>query len=384
MKTNLIKKEVNKVYYIALTNNENAKDCLTRLKLSTDDIINVDINMNNQLVITTTETLTSGYEKLEIMPSYENIGYITPITFCEKNYQIITINIIKSMYNSTKSWNYTACNSIVNSRFTDDIINDLKQVCFMTMYENLSYLVNSPIDNRIYFESIFAPTTNCKIYDSKINDFIIKECPNVFIACYRSISNYLYNQKSKYDTKQIAIIGYDDNNNSDISIAINNRAYTDYCISQGDSLSFAACNEFLEIIENVKCYITFTEKPKVSKYCNSILDLLVVGTKKKDIATKLDISSTTITKYHNIIKNAFYELYKKPQIKKSKKVKPDTIKKNSFINITVCKQAIKSYEIHDKKQALYNNLFGVDNTMIDNRINFVHESKQNLYNRLFG
>ena len=396
MKKTTMVKEVttNKRYYINLTNKGNMDNYFKVLNINTNDIIDTSINDKNQLVITTNQTLVSGYEKIEIVTSYDNVTYNTPIEFCESIYSIVTISIIKSMYNSSRSWNYNSCASIVNSHYTDSIIDDLKQVCFITLWENLKDY------NRILSFDVMQLNGNYKIWDSKNNTFIINTenpCNTLYLACYRSISNYLYNQKARYESKEVAIVGYDENGQNDISITVNTMAYKNYCMNQYNNLSLKAINDFQEIMLNVKLYIHSTEKQKVANICDKMLYMLELGYKKKDIQDILSISDTTVTKYYKIIQNAFYVLYKKPTNHNMNIVK--------IIDYKLKHNAINDMQLHRYRQLIYDNLFNASQTtnpkidinfkgcklvnnnhdIILDRINkYYHNQKQTMYNKLFN
>ena len=319
-----------------------------------------------------TETTNDFYHEL-IQKEYSFLfaGYYpTKEEFITSNYETITKGFIKAL---ALKCNVGFCIEIINKGYYGDtLFDDLCQEVALCLLENKD-----------------------KITLNENNVWCIPD--DIKIACLRSINNYGYRNKTRVDKTQVAIVDYDEKTGDSVTIAINTRAYTEYCLKQYNNMSLDEINSFYDIIDIVKLYIAFNQKNKISIVCNKIIDLLIQGYKKKDIVVILDISKPTLVKYCNIIQNAYYECYKKPVIHN------DKIDRNimSYINFKFNGKALNSHEIHDFKQGLYNMLFSVKNNTINidftgcyiinnnndiliDRINkYYHDKKQAFYNVLF-
>lgn len=387
-------------YYITITNDSNAQRCIENLGINPSDIIDFTINDDcTKFIVTTNKTCITGYEKKEVIPSYDDTVFsVDDITgntinsFVDRYYSVITIAIIKSMYNSNKSLNYNAVRSIVENGYNDSLIDDLKQCVYITLWENLKAV------DTYNFKQLRENVDNCVYWSNPTLSFTSFDNGSLWLACYRSVSTYLYhtNTKDTYnrhsktiideagnkkrvewlEPRKISFEHYDTNNKDESPklLTIDTYAYRHY-LSQ-DYNRDATNNEVIavwDILDRVLAYILKTEKIKIYNGCKEVLNGLMNGDKMKDISLNTGLSSTTVTKYYNILKNAYYELYKKPLYHTEKnnnnitsiinhstitidfKGLKDIIDNNSRDTVL---ERVNAY-YHAVKQAFYNDLFGV-------------------------
>lgn len=264
---------------------------------------------------------------------YPSKTYNSVNDFITDNYICITKGIVKKL---ALKCNVAFCFEIVNKNYNDNIFEDLAQEVAIILLENKDKII----------------VNNDNTYDLQ----------NVILSCFRTVNNYGYKNKTRVDNTQVSIIGYDEESNNDISIAINTRSYLDYCsnVAYNDMFIDNSYKHFITIIRVVKSYIELTQKPFISEKCQNVLNLLIKGYKKKDIAIELDISVNSVTKYHNIIKDAFYNCYKKPHNKKSETTHNTDIKHNTMV-IDYIENAMYNAMV---KYGYYHNTDNTDNTKV--------------------
>ena len=297
------------------------------------------LNVINEMYRT---SITATQEHHKKQRDYEFIFAVKEYTdkndFICKEYENITKGLIKSM---ALKCNVKFAQDIVNKGYYGDVFfYDLCQEVAMVLLDNID---NIEVEN---------------------NNYIVTG--DVKIKCLRALNNYGYANKTRVSNTEVAIIDYDEKNNNDISIAINTRAYKDYCsnVAYNDMFIDDSYKHFITIIRTIKSYIELTEKGYISEKCQKVLDLLIKGYKHKNICEELDITHPTLRKYKNIIQNAYITLYRtnKHTNKTMARLKGDN-NKNHYGYITIekpVKSAFKEYEIHQYKQAIYNELFGVN------------------------
>ena len=383
-KTIIKENKRNMRYYINISNNENFQQCFIRLNISADNIISCDINEKSQLVIVSDKLVNSGYTKIEYIPTYDNIGYITPITFADNNYKILTISIIKALYKSSKNTNYESCAQIINSHFTDTIIDDLYQIVLMTLYKNLQWYENTSINTLIYWDCLHEKHKNtCYVWDSKTNNFIIPKniCDTVYLACYRGVASFLYNGKTKHDKKNV--VGLYDTDNKENNYIVDSLAFKQNIINDisnniknSDNI-VKNVNEKLQYLVDV---LQATQTKKVYCKCCKVLKLMIKGNNQSTIANILEWDNKTVRKYQNIIidtyniindnfyKNDSYLNVRAYLNRLDNDYNSYVNDAKIFINFKECKGTIEQQQIdniiykcnnyyHAKKQAMYNELF---------------------------
>ena len=255
------------------------------------------------------DTYFNKYEFKTIKNYDVNKAFITPVSFCENSYKLVTICIVKSMYTSNKTMNYTGVKSIVESGYNDNIIEDLQQVCFITMYENTKRLINTNTSYKITFKELFQKHINCVYWDSKTNRFVkdLKyPCDTIWLACYRAISRYLYNNVTKHDNKKIMNLYDTDNKEQDYiidSVAFKQNIINSMSLDVQENIN-RVCNNILE-------YIGATEKQHIYNKCVAVMNELKKGITQQQIAVNLGYSRQSVAKYQNIIVCAYNTLNKK-------------------------------------------------------------------------
>lgn len=286
----------NKKNYMGFSNNVNYGD-----NIALNMIAKLNNAINNIHTIPTKDTTKQilSHESLQVVyneiftnkkeyPHYNNIN-----EFIANEYEKVAVGVVKSMRNvvyitktgETVCPNYDSLKDI----FTDCFLDDLKQETALFLLENVDKIT---IDN--------AGVVNLE---------------GIILGLFKHIRTYLYNNKQRIDNKCISIVGYDEENDNDISIAINSRSFIEYQINALNNADISTINNILDIVENVKKAILL-EYHKCWKTMFKILDMLLMGIKKKDICSKLEISDTTLTKHCNNIKMVYYNLYHKPTPRK--------------------------------------------------------------------
>lgn len=383
MKHNIKAVTTNYKYYINLTNDDNTSRCIENLKLNIDNIIDCLINDKNQLVITTTDTMITGYVKKEVVKSYDNIVYNDMEQFINDYYSQITFSIVKSMYNSKKSLNYNAVSSIVENGYNDNLLDDLKQCVLITLWHNLKSV------KEYSFNNLRDDIEKCYYWDNKSCDFVLLENGSLWLACYRSVGHLLYDSKVSdtliqhtktitkkdgtkekikwYEPRKIALETYTTNNKDEQSkvYTLDTWQYKEYLANEYNTKATTKdVVKIWDIIDNVLKYIISHEKVKVYNGCKTILYGLLNGEK----LTKINgISINTKTKYYKIIQNAYYELYKKPiPYNGSTTTATATVTAKISIDFSGCHIINRNNDIlmdkvnkyyHNKKQSMYNKLF---------------------------
>lgn len=220
------------------------------------------------------------------------VGFKYVIEKCRKNqYKNVNDFIVNEHENITRGiikkkaskLNNQACIEIVKNGYKgDSMYFDLCQEVALILLENKDYIIN----NNGYFD-----------------------ISNVIILCYRLTDVYLTKNRNKKDITRVDIVDYNEENNNFISMAINSKTYRDY-LQTVTIENEVDLSHFKGVIESVKIYLTMTEKKTLCTTLFKVLDLLVLGTPKKDILKNVNVSHTTLTKYCDIIKNAYWEIFK--------------------------------------------------------------------------
>ena len=213
--------------------------------------------------------------------------------FICNNYEIITKHIVKTLcytFYTTKAGkqyypNYASLISIVKSGYNDLFFEDIAQ-------EVALYLL----------------TNSNRITTDENGKFTLD---NLYIDLFKMVRNFLYNNKLKLDNVEVAIIGYNDDNEECETVAVNSASYNSWLMVNNQDIVDDITNDFNRIYFDVLQYVRLTEKPKIYNSCCAVLDLLTRGFKKKEICQLLNISKPSCIKYHNIIKDAFDTLYKR-------------------------------------------------------------------------
>lgn len=224
---------------------------------------------------------------------------------------------------------------------------DLSQECFITLFENVDSIE----------------------YDGENKTFNIG---TVVLDCYKSIRGYLYRNKARQDNTECELISYDEDNDEFISIAVNTIDYRRYAIANYND-ECTSTMELMTICGLVLDYIRRTEKGFISDKCKLVLTGLLKGFNINEISKTYNISRHSVTKYRNILNNAYYEVYKKPIIK-------DELTSTCYTSY---------YPSNGTFTIDFKGLKGViDNNSRDTvleRVNaFYHARKQAFYNELFS
>lgn len=320
--------------------------------------------------------------------------------FICNNYEIIARHIVKTLcytFYTTKTGkqyypNYVSLISIVKSGYTDLFFDDIKQ-------EIALYLL----------------TNSDKITTDENGKYTLE---NLYIDLFKMVRNFLYNNKLKLDAVEVAIIGYNNDNEECESIAVNSASYNTWLMVNNQDIINDITNDFNRIYFDVLQYVRLTEKPKIYNSCCAVLDLLTRGFKKKEICQLLNISKPSCIKYHNVIKDAFNALYKRNNgyTKDTSDTSDTTTKHNYFsVDFSNCHlyenttATLDSYHFvsidtynkidnminivnsyyHNKTQEYYDYIFAVEITEnTDNTVNAVnsyyHDKKQKYYDNIFN
>lgn len=403
MKTNFktIESLTNKVYYLPLndystfwdnitTNDNNEMIINNNEKILFTDI--VEYNHTNYFKIVTNKKVSNGYRNVIVKKVYENKSYNNYIDFINNTYVSLTIGIINKMYSGfklkkdgsyTPSSNYDSVKQIVQKGYRDNLIDDLKQVCYMTLFYNLK---DSNYDSYDFKNIMLSNKPDLYIFDNNSNDFIQdnKHEINLYIACFRAISRCLYNNKSKHDKINVMSL-YDNDSDSDNTYKIDSYAMKQAVMNYG--YNKIVIDNVNTICKNVLEYIKAMEKPFIYNKCYKVMVELQKGLTQKDIAKNLGISRQSVSKYQNIICCAYNTINKSYVDNSSYKVwlnnyhdtmidfKDNKIKIsfenvsfNNMYNDYIMDKSNSYY--HDKKQAIYNVLFNAYNPIkVQSRIN---------------
>lgn len=297
-----------KINYVGFGNNMNYGD-----DIALNMISKLNNAINNIHTIPTKDTTKQilSHDSLQVVyneiwkDKKEYPHYINKKTFIVNEYEKIAVGVVKSMRNvvyitktgKTVCPNYDSLKDI----FTDSFLDDLKQETALFLLENIDKII--------------------------IDKNGVVNLEGVILDLFKHIRTYLYNNKQRINNKCISIVGYNEENGNDISIAINSRSFVEYSIKELNNADISTINNILDIVENVKKAILL-EYHKCWETMHKILDMLLMGIKKKDICSKLEISDTTLTKHCNNIKMVYYNLYHKPTPRKEH-IK-DTIKEKHY------------------------------------------------------
>ena len=350
----------NKKNYMGFGNNVNYGD-----DIALNMIAKLNSAINNIHTIPTKDTTKQilSHNSLQVVynemwkDKKEYPHYINKKTFITNEYEKIAVGVVKSMRNvvyitktgKTVCPNYDSLKDI----FTDSFLDDLKQETALFLIENIDKI--------------------------KIDNAGVVNLEGIILDLFKHIRTYLYNNKQRIDNKCISIIGYNEENGNDISIAINSRSFVEYQIKALNNADISTINNILDIVDNVKKAILF-EYHKCWKTMHKILDMLLMGIKKKDICNKLEISDTTLTKHCNNIKMVYYNLYHKPNPHKEH-IK-DTIKeKHNKVLIDTNNINIPMYINADNMR---NDLLLLDSIVCIENINGrQHNEKERFYNSIW-
>jgi len=320
--------------------------------------------------------------------------------FICNNYEIITKHIVKTLcytFYTTKAGkqfypNYSSLISIVKSGYNDIFFEDISQ-------EVALYLL----------------TNSNRITTDENGKFTLD---NLYIDLFKMVRNFLYNNKLKLDHVEVAIIGYNDDNEECETVAVNSASYNTWLMVNNQDIVNDINNEFNRIYFDVLQYVRLTEKPKIYNSCCAVLDLLTRGFKKKEVCEILGISKPSCIKYHNIIKAAFDTLYTRNNgnIKETTGTTGTTGKHEYFnIDFSNChlyenttatlngyhfaevntnnqidniNEIVNAY-YHNKEQVYYEYIFSIeeieDTTNTMDAVNSYHHNKQQeYYNSIFN
>ena len=276
-----------------------------------DNMIGQYFNDNNDTVLVFKKTRTTKSHATKSHIEYEKKSYLTIDDFISNEY----INLCKCLVwiKATKN-NVKACWDILNKGYENDsMFFDLCQETALFLYENKN-----------------------KITCTKDYHYTLDNC---FIDLLRHLDNYLYKNKTRVENIEIAITDYNGEKDTFSTIAINSKEYRQAIAKKiKDSTIADRMNYKLnETVATVQAYLWATQKKKLAEKLCAYIELLLLGVAKKDICKELDISSTTATKYHNMIKNAYYEKYVK-YIGWDEEITPLETTKNETIKVdfTTC------------------------------------------------
>lgn len=292
--------------YVSIHNAIKAQDTITQLNKAIQDTHTIDNSYNKETAMDTYKRVFGALRwdnttKLYVLDNNTTLDELTT-QFITDTYINLTKGLVHTMAvgvikkvnkQGTISYlphsTYKAAAQIVNSGYNDQIFEDLTQEVFITLWENR--------------DSIKYNENTCTF-----------DISGLTLECYRTIRRYLYNNKTKIDNTTIDIIDYDENNDECITMAVNTLDYRRYAITNYNN-ECNTYNELLTICGLVLDYIRIHEKSFICDKCKIVLTGLLKGMSNKEISKNYNISINSITKYRNILNNAYYEVFKKPLIK---------------------------------------------------------------------
>lgn len=368
---------MNKVYYLPLANYSvywnDFTDNATKFKGYT--ILSQDLTDNMTYRIEIDKKVSVGYSVEYLKKEYLEKQYESIESYINDTYKPLTIGIINSMYSGMRKKkdgsyiplvNYESVKTIVNNHFVDNLTDDLFNTTYMTLWINKEYI---QCDNNYYSIGNITNDIVYKRYDTKLNDFIdISNCNSLYLACYKAVSSLLYNQKTKHDKK--CIMSLYDTDNKETEYTVDSYAFKQAIM---DKTTEKAMNNVNTICKNVMDYIKAMEKPFIYHKCYKVMVELQKGLLLKDIAKNLNYSINSVTKYRNIIVNAYKTLYKQyvydlPQrnnLAATNKIVVDFTECNdktpkNIIDLCIDTLKYTTPYTHKELQAIYNDLFYYD------------------------
>ena len=396
MKKQIIKTHyVNKTYLLPLYNYStfwnNVKTIDNKQVFVTDkgnfDILSIEFTENNSFKIVTSELVETRKEFVTIKKDFTPKQYNNIESFINDTYKPLSIGIINKMYSGLRRkkdgsyiphCNYGAVKDIINNHYNDNIMDDIYTICYMTLWINRD---NITCENGYY--NIGALTTDKEYiyYNEKTQENeVLKNCNSCYLACYKAISKWLYNQATKHEKRNIVSIEIENNDNEFVvdSMAFK-QGLLNHTLSNSDD-SKKVVKRVNETIKEVLEIVRYTEKYHIYQKCYDVMYLMTKGYNQKTIAEKLNMSDTSIRKYQNILCHVYHVLNDKKYSydnndkviaylqSRDNELKAYTENAKIFIDFTCVNgiiehnnnnnvmELVNKYH-HDKKQAMYNEIF---------------------------
>lgn len=375
---------MNKVYYLPLASYSTYWDNFTdnATKFNGYNIISMDITDDMNYRIVTDEIVSCGYsveylEKKYIPKKYDNI-----IDYINDTYIYLSIGIIKKMYTGMRQKkdgsyiplvNYESVKNIIHNHFMDNLTDDIFNTCYMTLWINKDNVV---CEDGYYNTGKITNDIIYKMYDNKtgkIED--IKNCNSVYLACYKSISKLLYNMQTKHDKKCIMSL-YDTKNMNDekeYEYTLDSKEYKQAMLEKTEE---KVLNNVDTICNNTLEYIKAMEKPFIYEKCVMVMNELKKGALLKDIAKNLDMSKNSVTKYRNIIIDAYKTLYKK--------YTDDSMTLKEYLQSIKRKKVYISFDFTDCNNTSDKNIIDLCIDTLKYTSSYSHIEQQAMYNELFN
>lgn len=315
-------------------------------------------------------------------------------------------NIIYSMYctmfrkidreNSTDenivyTWcpgiNHDSAKKIVDSGYTDTMYYDIVGEIALYLCENTDLITRGKMvidwhinDNNSCFDSCFKLA------------YCYSISRDTYIAIYKVVRKYLYNNSQKQINKEFAVMELEtDGVYYEVSARVNSKDYATYLYNEfnnitlsfdGETMNVEKCiNEDIErIIDNVAIYVYHGINSNKSKYkIDTIKDVLYSLAKGETMVNNsYGLNRNTYSKY----KKAIVDSFSKNDFIKAYYHAVDTVETSDYLHgdsnynhyefFDIDKPVITAYydtELHNKKQRVYNELFGAINDTCIKSIN---------------
>ena len=278
-----------------------------------NDIFNVTtINNDKQLSVADISAFMK-YEKKHIAEysKYNDLdGFISYV------FKPLSIAIIKSMYKGMRrkkdgdyipSANYNAIHQIVENGYNDNLTDDIAQEIALVLVENK--------------EDIQKDKDGFYTFDN--SDIVLK--------CYRAINKFLYSYKTRNELKHVSICGWNEDTDTDITLRNGSIEWKMYILHA--DYNRKTKEDIIQITKDVLAEISHNEKPFIYEKCKIVMYGMLNGLLLKDISKKYDISIHSVTKYKNIILNAYNTLFKEYRYNKPLSVSKYNIDNNKLVNV---------------------------------------------------
>lgn len=181
---------------------------------------------------------------------------------------------------------------IVNSGYTDPIIDDLKQEVFLE-------LINLVNDECVYIGED-ENEKSCLIFEDYINDNGKEK--SYYLNLYHVVRNYMNNQKKHIDRSAICIDLYDENN-EEVTVSTKNKDYKRLLASSlsDNSLENVAGRKDIQLIFG---YLKVKYPKHISLMCK-VFELLYIGYTYDEIAKALNITKNKVRYQISLMRSVF-------------------------------------------------------------------------------
>ncbi len=207
----------------------------------------------------------------------------------EKLYERFTISIVRKIASKEKHFCNTSCLEIINSGFTDTILDDLKQEIFIKMLEMCN-------NNMITLGNDKKSLVFGNYYNKK------DEKKSSYLLLYRTIENYFYKEKKHNDNSAICLDSYND----DVTSTNNESDYIFYLhqtLQEKTLEKTITRTEILSVFRTIK-----TKYPKhYTNICN-VFELRYNGLTYDEIGKKLNLTKNQVRYDMQILRNVFDDL----------------------------------------------------------------------------